>query len=44
MTLASKHIPNKTIRVRNSDPSWLSNSIKRLMRKIKQFFDIYPYL
>ena len=41
MTLASKHIPNKTIRVRNSDPSWLSNSIKRLMRKRKQLFDKY---
>ena len=23
-TLASNHIPNKTIRVRNSDPSWLT--------------------
>ena len=41
MTLASKHIPNKTIRVRNSDPSWLSNSIKRLMRKRKRLFDKY---
>ena len=41
MTLASKHIPNKTIRVRNSDLSWLSNSIKRLMRKRKRLFDKY---
>ena len=41
MTLASKHIPNKTIRVRNSDPSWLSNSTKKLMRKRKRLFDKY---
>ena len=41
MTLASKHKPNKTICVRNSDPSWLSKSIKRLMRKRKRLFDKY---
>ena len=40
MTLASKHILNKT-KNKNSDPSWLSNSIKRLMRKRKRRFDKY---
>ena len=43
MTLASKHISNKTIpvRVRNSDPSWQYKSIKRLMRKRKRLLDKY---
>ena len=33
MKLANQYIPNKTIKVRKSDPAWLTNSIKRLMRK-----------
>ena len=41
MTLASKHVPNKTIRIRNSDPCWLSNSIKRFMRIRKHLYDKY---
>ena len=35
--LASRHIPNKTINVRKSDPVWLNNYIKRLMRKRKRY-------
>ena len=34
--LANKHIPNKEIKVRKSDPSWLTTNIKRLMRKRKR--------
>ncbi|MEW8546861.1 MAG: endonuclease/exonuclease/phosphatase family protein, partial [Candidatus Thiodiazotropha sp.] len=33
---ATKHIPNKNIKVRKSDPDWLTNDIKRLMRKRKR--------
>ena len=39
--LASKHIPNKTIKVRKTDPVWLNNNIKRLMRKRKRLYDKY---
>ncbi|MCG8113032.1 MAG: reverse transcriptase domain-containing protein [Candidatus Thiodiazotropha taylori] len=39
--LANKHIPNKIIKVRQSDPSWLSNDIKRLIRKKKRLYDKY---
>lgn len=34
--LATKHIPNKDIKVRKSDPPWLTTNIKRLMRKRKR--------
>ena len=34
--LASIHIPNKIIKIRKSDPSWLTNHIKRLIRKKKK--------
>ena len=39
--LVNKHIPNKHVRIRKSDPPWLSNNIKRLMRKRKRFYDKY---
>ena len=39
--LARKHIPNKNIKVRKSDPPWLNNIIKKLMRKRKRLFDKY---
>ena len=39
--LANKHIPNKTVKIRSSDPPWLTNSIKRLMRKRKRLYDKY---
>ena len=31
--LANKYIPNKTDKIRSPDTPWLTNSIKRLMRK-----------
>ena len=34
--LVNKHIPNKTVHVRKSDPVWLTTNIKRLMRKRKR--------
>ena len=37
--LARKHIPNKNIKVRKSDPPWLNNVKKKLMRKWKRLFD-----
>ena len=33
--LTNKHIPNKMITVRKTDPPWLTNNIKRLLRKKK---------
>ncbi|MES9994358.1 MAG: reverse transcriptase family protein [Candidatus Thiodiazotropha sp.] len=39
--LAKKHIPNKDIKVRKSDPPWLTTNIKRLMRKRKRLYDKY---
>lgn len=39
--LVNKHVPNKNIKVRNSDPPWLTNNIKRLMRKRKRLYDKY---
>ena len=33
LELTNKHVPNKMIKVRQSDPSWLNNNIKRLLRK-----------
>ncbi|MES9992770.1 MAG: endonuclease/exonuclease/phosphatase family protein, partial [Candidatus Thiodiazotropha sp.] len=41
LALADKHIPNKTIKIRKSDPSWLTNNIKRLIRKKKRLYDKY---
>ena len=38
---ATKHIPNKDIKIRKSDPAWLTNNIKRLMRKRKRLYDKY---
>ena len=39
--LVNKHISNKTVHVRKSDPSWLTTNIKRLMRKRKRYYDQY---
>ena len=33
LELTNKHMPNKMIKVRQSDSSWLNNNIKRLIRK-----------
>ncbi|MCG8046167.1 MAG: reverse transcriptase domain-containing protein [Candidatus Thiodiazotropha endolucinida] len=40
-SLTNKHIPNKLIKVRQSDPSWLTNNIKKLLRKKKRLYDKY---
>ena len=37
--LARKHIPNKNIKVRKSDPPRLHNVIQKLMSKKKRLFD-----
>ena len=39
--LAKKHIPNKDIKKRKSDPAWLTTDIKRLIRKRKRLYDKY---
>ena len=39
--LAKKHIPNKLITARQTDPPWLCNNIKKLMRKRKRLYDKY---
>ena len=39
--LANKDIPNKTVKIHSSDLPWLTNSIKRLMRKRKRLYDKY---
>ena len=39
--LARKHVPNKNIKVRKSDPPWLNNNIQKLMRRKKRLFDKY---
>ena len=39
INLANKHIPSKDVTVRPSDPSWLHNDIRRLMRKRKRLYD-----
>ena len=36
--LAKKHIPNKTVRIRQSDPSWLTSEIKEMIRKRKRLY------
>ena len=41
LELTNKHIPNKTIKVRQSDPRWLTNKIKQLIRKKKRLYDKY---
>ena len=35
------HIPNKFIKVRESDPHWMSNNIKQMVRKRKRLYDTY---
>ena len=37
----SDMIPNKHVKIRNSDPCWLNTSIKKLMRKRKRLYDKY---
>lgn len=37
--LATRHIPNKQVKIRQSDPPWLTNVIRKLMRKRKRYYD-----
>ena len=39
--LADKHIPNKLIKVRKSDPAWLTTNIKKRPLKKKRLYDKY---
>ena len=41
VTYATNNIPNKDIKVRKSNPAWLTNNIKRLMRKRKRLYNKY---
>ena len=41
LELTNKHVPNKIIKVRQSDPTWLTNEIKQLIRKKKRLYDKY---
>ena len=36
--LFDNHIPNKKVKIRQSDPSWLTNEAKQLIRKRKRLF------
>ena len=36
--LVDKHIPNKKVKIRQFDPSWLTNEAKQLIRKRKRLF------
>ena len=39
--VSEKFVPNKMIKVRQSDPNWLTNSIKKMMPKRKRLYDKY---
>ena len=38
ITAAKCHVPNKNIKVRQSDPPWLNNTIRKMIRKRKRFY------
>ena len=40
-TLATQHIPNKIITVCQSDIPWLTNEIKKMIRKRKRLYNKY---
>ena len=39
ITAANLHVPIKNIKVRQSDPPWLNNTIKKMIRKRKRLFN-----
>ena len=41
IALAKQHIPNKTIKIRQSDPPWLTCEIKKIIRKRKRLYKKY---
>ena len=40
-TLTNKHVPNRLINARKTDPAWLTTHIKKLIRKKKRLYDKY---
>ena len=38
---SKNHIPNKIVKIRQTDPPWLTNNIKRMLRKRKRLYDKY---
>ena len=39
ISVAKRHVPNKNIKVRQSDPPWLNSQIKKMIRKRKRLFN-----
>ena len=39
ISVAKRHVPNKNIKVRQSDPPWLNSKIKKMIRKRKRLFN-----
>ena len=39
LELAKKNIPNKTVKIRQSDPTWLTSEIKKMIRKRKRLYN-----
>ena len=35
---SKKHIPNKIVKIRQSDPKWSDSNIKRVLREIKRLY------
>ena len=40
-TLTNKHVPNRLINARKTDPAWLPTQVKKLIRKKKILYDKY---
>ncbi|MCG8113323.1 MAG: reverse transcriptase family protein, partial [Candidatus Thiodiazotropha taylori] len=40
-SLSDKHIPNKIVTFRKTDPPWLTTDLKKLLRKKKRLYDKY---
>ena len=39
LNLTKECIPNKTVKIRQSDPSWMHNNLRKLMRQRKRAYD-----
>ena len=42
--LTNKHVPNRLINARKTDPAWLTTHVKKLIRKKKRLYDKYNNL
>ena len=40
-TLANKHVPNRLINARKTDPAWLTTHVKKFIKKKKRLYDKY---